>query len=57
MEIEIVEMIKSSYKNSNDLYNRMEVLTSEFNFLSKDINSKIDKRMEKVRDETKGALK
>jgi hypothetical protein len=50
-------MIKSSYKNSNDLYNKIEILTREFNFLSKDVNSKIDKKMKKVRDETKGALK
>jgi hypothetical protein len=57
MENEIVQMIKSSYKNSNELFNRIEVLSREFSYLSKEVNLRIDRKMQKVRDETKGALK
>jgi hypothetical protein len=57
MENEIVKMIKSSYKNSNELYNKIEVLSREFSYLSKEVNLKIDRKMQKVRNETKGALK
>jgi hypothetical protein len=57
MENEIVQMIKSSYKNSNELFNRIEVLSREFSYLSKEVNLSIDRKMQKVRDETKGALK
>jgi hypothetical protein len=57
MENEIVQMIKSSFKNSNELFNRIEVLSREFSYLSKEVNLRIDRKMQKVRDETKGALK
>ena len=56
MEKSIEKMIKEAHQNSFAILERFDLIRVEFKQFKKDVDDQIDKRMDKVRFETKGVL-
>lgn len=56
MEKSIENMIKEAHQNSFAILERFDLIRVEFKQFKKSVDDQIDKRMDKVRFETKGVL-